>query len=76
MATKKAETTKPKKETKPKQVKPKMVEKLELTYIYHEGDDLPEMIRAMTGHEYLLGTVLKKNGLTLNTIKEGDILRW
>ena len=67
------------KEEKPKKVKeakPKMVQKLEVTYIYHEGDNLPEITRALTGHEYLMETLLRANGLNMNTLKEGDILRW
>ena len=79
MPRKKAEVKEEIKEAKPKkakEVKPKMVQKLEVTYIYHEGDNLPEITKALTGHEYLMETLLRANGLTLNTLKEGDILRW
>lgn len=75
MATKKVTETKEKKPVK-KAVKPKMVEKLEVTYIYHTGDNLPEITKQMTGQYYLMETLLRANGLNMNTLKDGDILRW
>ena len=64
------------KEVKPKKVKPKLVEELEVTYIYHEGDNLPEITKQLTGQYYLIEKLLRANGLNMNTLKDGDILRW
>ena len=77
----KAETTKkePKKTIRKKKVEPIPVQEenpLEITYIYHEGDNLPEIAKAMTGHAYLMGKILMKNGKTTYDLKDGDILKW
>lgn len=69
-------TTKKPVKKEPKEVKPKLVEKLEITYIYHEGDDISEIAKAITGHEYMALKLLQVNGLSLNTLKEGDVLIW
>lgn len=78
----KAETTKkePKKTIRKKVEKVaepvKEVNPLEITYIYHEGDNLPEIAKAMTGHAYLMGKILMKNGKTTYDLKDGDVLKW
>lgn len=61
----------------PRKKKTEEVKKpLEITYIYHEGDNLPEIAKAITGHSYLMGALLFMNGKNMNNLKEGDVLIW
>ena len=84
MATKKTETkqTKTKKavETKevkkPAETKKTETEQLEVTYIYHEGDDISKITKALTGKDYMEFKLLSVNGKTLNDLTDGDILKW
>lgn len=84
MATKKTETkqTKTKKavETKkvkkPAETKKAETKQLEITYIYHEGDDIAQISKQITGKSYMEFKLLSKNGKDLNTLKDGDILKW
>lgn len=71
--TKKAEPVKEEKVVK----KPvKKVEPLEVTYIYHEGDDISKVAKALTGKDYMEFKLLSANGKTLNDLTDGDILKW
>lgn len=71
--TKKAEPVKEEKVVK----KPvKKEEPLEVTYIYHEGDDISKVAKALTGKDYMEFKLLSANGKTLNDLTDGDILKW
>lgn len=54
--------------------KKKKIKKTE--YEYHKGDQILEVARKLTGHTYLAFRLLEKNGLTLNDLKDGIILKW
>ena len=49
---------------------------LEVTYIYHEGDDISKVAKALTGKDYMEFKLLSANGKTLNDLTDGDILKW
>lgn len=68
---KKEEITETKKITKPKKQ-----EMPEAVYIYHEGDNLQEIARVLTGHEYLMYRMIEYSGLTIDSLKDGDIIKW
>lgn len=51
-------------------------EPLEVTYIYHEGDDISKVAKALTGKDYMEFKLLSANGKTLNDLTDGDILKW
>lgn len=71
--TKKAE---PVKEVKVVKKPVKKEEPLEVTYIYHEGDDISKVAKALTGKDYMEFKLLSANGKTLNDLTDGDILKW
>ena len=52
------------------------VEKPEQVYIYHTGDDLEKISEILTGRKYMEYAVLNASGLNMNTLKDGDILKW
>lgn len=70
--TKKAEPVKEEKVTR-KVIKE---EPLEVTYIYHVGDDISKVAKALTGKDYMEFKLLSANGKTLNDLTDGDILKW
>ena len=78
MAIKKTET----KKTAPRKKKveavpvPEPVKELEVSYIYHTGDNINDIAAALTGHAYLAGALLSRNGRNLNTLTDGDMLKW
>lgn len=77
MAKKKTEAVLEVKEVKPKKTaKKKTEEKPEAVYIYHTGDDLEKISIALTGKRYLIYKILMQSGLNMNTLKDGDILKW
>lgn len=49
---------------------------LEITYIYHEGDDISKVAKALTGKDFMEFKLLSANGKTLNDLTDGDILKW
>ena len=54
---------------------PEIVQEVpEAVYIYHNGDNLEEIVQKLTGKSYLLFALLNYNGLT--TVKDGDVLKW
>lgn len=75
---KKEEITEPKKVTKPKKQEavPQNQEMPEAVYIYHKGDNLQEIARILTGHEYLMYRMIEYSGLTVDSLKDGDIIKW
>ena len=77
MAKKKIEAVPEVTEVKPKKTaKKKTEEKPEAVYIYHTGDDLEKISIALTGKRYLIYKILMQSGLNMNTLKDGDILKW
>lgn len=78
MPRKKKEETTEKKVTKPKkqEATPQIQEIPEAVYIYHEGDNLQEIARILTGHEYLMYRMIEYSGLTVDSLKDGDIIKW
>lgn len=51
-------------------------EKPEQVYIYHTGDNLEKISELLTGRKYMEYAVLNASGLNMNTLKDGDILKW
>lgn len=45
-------------------------------YIYHSGDDLYKIAEELTGHKYLLYRLLENSGVTINSLKDGVVLKW
>ena len=72
--TKKAEPVKEEKVTR--KVIKEEPKPLEVTYIYHEGDDISKVAKALTGKDYMEFKLLSANGKTLNDLTDGDILKW
>ena len=65
------------KEVKPKKTaKKKTEEKPEAVHIYHTGDDLEKISLELTGKRYKIYAILMCSGLNMNTLKDGDVLRW
>lgn len=62
-------------EKKPR-TKKKIEETPEAVYIYHEGDNIQKVAKLLTGKDYLVYKLLEFNGLDINNLKDGDILRW
>ena len=56
--------------------KKKVVEVPEAVYIYHTGDDLEKISKLLTGKGYMIYAILSYSGLTMNSLKDGDILKW
>lgn len=73
MARKKTEVA----EAKPKKTSAgKVSEKPEQVYIYHTGDDLEKISELLTGRKYMIYAILQASDLNMNTLKDGDILKW
>lgn len=72
--TKKAEPVKEEKITR--KVIKEEPKPLEVTYIYHEGDDISKISKALTGKDYMEFKLLSANGKTLNDLTDGDVLIW
>ena len=62
-------------EKKPR-TKKKIEETPEAVYIYHGGDNIQKVAKLITGKDYLVYKLLEFNGLDINNLKDGDILRW
>ena len=73
--TKKSETIPEAIEKNPR-TKKKIEETPEAVYIYHEGDNIQKVAKLITGKDYLVYKLLEFNGLDINNLKDGDILRW
>lgn len=77
MAKKKIEAAEEITEVKPKKTaKKKTEEKPEAVHIYHTGDDLEKISIELTGKRFKIYAILMYSGLNMNTLKDGDILRW
>ena len=49
---------------------------IEVNYIYHTGDNIEDIAKLLTGRRYMAYRLLEVNGLTMNSLKDGDILKW
>lgn len=65
-----------KKDTTKKVVKKKIKETPEAVIIYHKGDDIEKISKLLTGKDYLSYKLLTVNGLNMNTLKDGAVLKW
>lgn len=74
MAKKKEVTEEVKKSSAPR--KKKIEEKPEAVWIYHTGDSLDKISFELTGKKYMIYRILQYSGLNMNTLKDGDILKW
>ena len=74
MAKKKEITEEVKKPSAPR--KKKTIEKPEAIWIYHTGDDLDVISFELTGKKYMIYRILQYSGLNMNTLKDGDVLKW
>lgn len=59
-----------------KKASKKAEEKPEQVYIYHTGDDLEKISEILTGHKYMIYAILQASGVNMNTLKDGDVLKW
>ena len=76
MGRKKATEEKPaKREKKPEAIENKP-ETIEVYYIYHQGDNIEDIAKLLTGRRYMAYRLLEVNGLTMNSLKDGAILKW
>ena len=72
---------KPKNEKKSQKSASK-VEKTEVTevpeavYIYHTGDNIEKISQLLTGKPYMEYRILEYSGLHMNSLKDGDIIKW
>lgn len=44
--------------------------------VYHTGDDIRQIAKLLTGCDYMGFAILSYSGLTWDTLKDGDILKW
>lgn len=49
---------------------------LYVNVIYHKGDNIEEIAKALTGHAYMIYRVVEANGYSMNDIPDGAILKW
>jgi len=54
-----------------KKKEPKTIE-----YIFKAGDNISTVAERITGRNYLVYKLLLFNGLTMNDVKEGTVLKW
>lgn len=50
--------------------------KLEVSAIYHTGDDIDAICEALTGFAYLKYRLLEVNGYNMHTLEDGAVLKW
>ena len=74
MTKKKEVTEEVKKPSAP--MKKKIEEKPEAVWIYHTGDNLDVISFELTGKKYMIYRILQYSGLNMNTLKDGDVLKW
>lgn len=48
----------------------------EAVYIYHDGDDIHAIAKALTGHSYMAFKILEYNKKSFHDLKDGDLIRW
>lgn len=56
--------------------KKKEVEIPESVYIYHTGDNIEKISQLLTGKPYMEYRILEYSGLHMNSLKDGDIIKW
>lgn len=67
---------KKKEEVIKEEIKIEEPKKLDVSIIYHEGDNIEEIAKTLTGHAYLAYRLLEVNGYNMRTLKDGAILTW
>lgn len=48
----------------------------EQVYIYHTGDNLEKISQLLTGRCYMEYAILEYSGLSMDTLKDGNIIKW
>lgn len=48
----------------------------EAVYIYHTGDNIEKISQLLTGKPYMEYRILEYSGLHMNSLKDGDIIKW
>lgn len=43
---------------------------------YRKGEDLARISLELTGRSYMILRILQANGLTMDTLKDGAVLKW
>ena len=54
-----------------KKEEPKTIE-----YTFRSGDNISDVAQKLTGKSYMVYKLLLFNGLTMNDIKDGTVLKW
>ena len=65
-----------KKEIEPETYKAKLEERAEAVYVYHNTDDISKIAKLLTGKEFMEYKLLAYNNKTMNTLADGDVLKW
>lgn len=65
-----------KKEITHETYKEKLEERAEAVYIYHNMDDISKVAKLLTGREFMEYKLLAYNNKTINTLADGDVLKW
>ena len=65
-----------KKTRKPRKKPASIKEAPEAVYIYHDGDDIHAIAKALTGHSYMVFKILEYNKKSFHDLKDGDLIRW
>lgn len=47
-----------------------------IEYRFKDGDNITEVAQKLTGKSYMVYKLLLFNGLTMNDIKDGTVLKW
>ena len=75
MAEKKT-TRRKKTETVKEEPKKAEMPDLDVYYIYHDGDNIQEIAKILTGHSYMMYRMLEYSGLKFGELKDGDMIKW
>lgn len=47
-----------------------------IEYRFKNGDNITEVAQKLTGKSYMVYKLLLFNGLTMNDVKDGTVLKW
>lgn len=47
-----------------------------IEYRFKDGDNITEVAQKLTGKSYMVYKLLLFNGLTMNDVKDGTVLKW
>lgn len=45
-------------------------------HIYKKGEDLGKIAKELSGHSYNIYALLLRSGKTIESLQEGDVLKW